>query len=239
MYQWSSRLWFLLGSHVRVKWQIFNQLISHLRTTSSRLYTMTICTRSSVRNLNSTLPRGWKKIVAHKAHSSSQSYYYISPEGKRFATIQSAKSWIIATIEAFENSEIIESPRKACRRMNQLRAQNERQFEMNNFRLVMSERIKKRRKDMADRNPYKNLLKTTLKKNYKVRVRQDEIKKNVTLLKRLNPRARLADVLKKRKPSLLARLQRREGWRISIKEIINHLSIFHQSAFHFHIYSSR
>ena len=185
---------------------------------------MTICTRSSVRNINSTLPRGWKKITAHSPNSDASAHFYISPEGKRFQSLMAAKAWLIATIEEFEKSEIIESPKRRCRRIHEQQAENEKRYEMNNFRLVMSENIKRRRKAMSERNPYRNLLKTVLSRNHRIMLRKASTKRKVKpMLGRLNPRKHLTNVKSQNKPiltsvnskrkplSIISRLQRREG----------------------------
>merc|ERR1711874_608743 len=96
---------------------------------------MTILTRSCLRH--NTLPRGWKVISARPVNSNSLQRFYLSPEGKRFQSLQTAKAWLISTLEAYERSELTENS-------------------------------KRRRKSMAERNPFRNLLRTTLKKNYKV-----------------------------------------------------------------------
>ena len=141
-----------------------SSVISRLLTTSQSKK-MTICTRSSVSNINNTLPRGWKKITAHTPNSDASAKFYIRPEGKRFQSLMAAKAWLIATIEEFEKSEIIESPKRRCRRIHEEKAEDEKRYEMNNFRIVMSENIKRRRKAMSERNPYRNLMKTVLSRN--------------------------------------------------------------------------
>ena len=147
-----------------------------------------ITTRSCVRH--NTLPRGWKIISARPVNSSktpqdpSQAWsdwincsfldsvqrFYLSPEGKRFLSLQTAKAWLISTIEAYERSEIIESPRKVRKTISH---ENQKRDSVivrnpNNYRSELTENSKRRRKNMAERNPFRNLLRTTLKKNYKV-----------------------------------------------------------------------
>lgn len=175
---------------------------------------MTIYTRSSINNLNTSLPRGWKLISAHQANSNNKVKFYISPEGKRFHSLQSVKSWLIATVK-LANNEIIESPRKVTRRIQEERAKSETQYQSNNNRIIMSDRIIARRKMMAEKNPYRNLLKTTLKRNYRVKLKNINKRKS-KLLGMINPRKRLTQVINQRKTAsrtIISRLsrQRREG----------------------------
>ena len=177
---------------------------------------MTIYTRSSITNLNTTLPRGWKLISAHKANSDNRVKFYISPEGKRFQSLQSVKSWLIATVR-LANNEIIESPRKVSRRIQEEKSKCETQYQMNNNRIIMSDRIIARRKMMAEKNPYRNLLKTTLKRNYRVNLKKLEKRKSKLILGMINPRKRLNQVINQRSKAasrtIISRLsrQRREG----------------------------
>ena len=68
-------------------------------------------TRSCVKN-SSDLPRGWKKITVNLLNSEDTAFLYISPEGKRFGDVQSARAWIARSIEESCNSDIIEAPRR-------------------------------------------------------------------------------------------------------------------------------
>ena len=106
--------------------------------------------------------------------------FYLSPEGKRFQSLQSAKSWLISSLEAFQRSEIIESPRKMRKTIS---SENQRRNSVivknpNSYRSDLTENSKRRRKNMAERNPFRNLLRTTLKKNYKVEKSKSKSRKH-------------------------------------------------------------
>ena len=149
----------------------------------------------------------------------------MSPEGKRFQSLHTAKSWLISTIEARERSDIIESPRKMRRtsfygrtRGSIERISAEADSSNNSPRIDLTENSKRRRKNMAMRNPFRNLLKTTLNKNYKVDARksQSKLRKHsiVNILsrrRRLQPNANLALTPKYNSRSIISRLRRREG----------------------------
>ena len=118
--------------------------------------------------------------------------FYLSPEGKRFQSLQTAKAWLISILEA-ERSEVMESPRK-IRKI--IRAENENRNSVivrnpNNYRSELSENSKRRRKNMAERNPFRNLLKTTLKKNYKVEKSKSKSRKHSIVNNILGQRRKL------------------------------------------------
>ena len=151
--------------------------------------------------------------------------FYLSPEGKRFQSLQTAKSWLISTIEAYERSDIIESPRKMRRtsyngrtRVSIERISAEADSSNNSPRIDLTENSKRRRKSMAMRNPFRNLLKTTLNKNYKVEARKSQSKlrkhsivNKLSRRRRLQPNANLAFTPKYNSTSIISRLRRREG----------------------------
>merc|ERR1711874_31456 len=152
---------------------------------------MTILTRSCLRH--NTLPRGWKVISARPVNSNSLQRFYLSPEGKRFQSLQTAKSWLVSTLEAYENSDIIESPRKMRKTIS---SENQKRNSVivrnpNSYRSELSENSKRRRKSMAERNPFRNLLRTTLKKNYKVEKSKSKSRKHSIVNNILSQRRKL------------------------------------------------
>ena len=162
---------------------------------------------------NATLPSGWKVISARQPNSNEFKKIFISPEGKKFMSLQAAKSWLVSSIEDCDTN-IIESPRKVLRR--KFRAQNETENEMSllsNYRLVLPEKIQRRRKQMTDKNPFNNLLKTTLKKNHKQYLMKTKSKKRlIASLFGTKTKKRLLQA--QRKSSLIVskmQRQRREG----------------------------
>ena len=160
---------------------------------------MTIYTRSSL-SPSSRLPPGWKLLTARLPNSAKSGKFYLSPEGKRFDNLKSAKSWLKSTMEAFEKSDIIESPRRKSVRKKQNESVKDTNA-ANNYRINLSEHVRRRRKMMAERNPYRNLLKTTLKRNYKTEVkRAAERRKMKPVLGMLNPRKHLSQALTQVRP---------------------------------------
>ena len=141
---------------------------------------MTIYTRSSLQT--HTLPRGWKLIKARPVNTLVESTFYISPEGKRFQSLHAAKAWLISSIESFTDSEIIDSPKKVSRRIHEEKAEAEIEYALNKYRIELPENIKRRRKIMAAKNPFRNLRKLTLTKNYKIKVKREEKLKRKPLL---------------------------------------------------------
>ena len=91
--------------------------------------------------VRSMLPRGWKTFNARPVNSNSLQKFFLSPDGKRFRSLPTAKAW---------NSVIVRNPNN------------------NNNRTELTENSKRRRKSMMEQNPFRNLLRTTLKKNYEL-----------------------------------------------------------------------
>ena len=119
--------------------------------------------------------------------------FYLSPEGKRFQSLQTAKAWLISTLEAYERSEMMESPRKVRKTISY---ENQSRNSVivrnpNNYRSELTENSKRRRKNMADRNPFRNLLRTTLKKNYKVEKSKSKSRKHSIVNSILSQRRKL------------------------------------------------
>eukprot|EP00092_Neocalanus_flemingeri_P035864 GFUD01039046.1.p1 GENE.GFUD01039046.1~~GFUD01039046.1.p1 ORF type:complete len:171 (+),score=27.27 GFUD01039046.1:46-558(+) len=141
---------------------------------------MTIYTRSSLQT--NTLPRGWKLIKARPVNTMVENIFYISPEGKRFQSLEAAKAWLLCSIESFTDSEIIDSPKKVSRRIHEEKAEAEIEYALNKYRVELPENIKRRRKMMASKSPFRNLLKVTLTRNYKMKKRQEDKMRRKPLL---------------------------------------------------------
>ena len=163
---------------------------------------MTIYTRSALQN--KTLPRGWKQIKARPVNTTVETIFYISPEGKRFQSLEAAKGWLMANIEEFNDSEIIESPKKFSRRMHEEKAEAELEYVLNHCRVELPENIKRRRKIMSSKSPFSNLLKVTLTRNYKLNIRRAERERRKSLFGwlRRDPRKK---VFRQKMPQSLTR----------------------------------
>ena len=157
----------------------------------------------------------------HNSLSDQLQRFYLSPEGKRFQSLQTAKAWLISTIEAYERSEIVESPRKFRRTNSYGRYPSDVKSvynSENSFRAELTENSKRRRRHMALRNPFRNLLKTTLNKNYKVEAKKSRSKSRrhsivniINKRRRLKPNSNLALSQNYNSKSIISRLSRREG----------------------------
>ena len=115
---------------------------------------MTIQTSASF--LQSLLPPSWRAIQAHSLISTSDTRftYILSPEGKRFSTVEAVNIYLKELIEERKKNQKID-----YREM----------FKHKDTSIIDDEREKgvaKRKKKMSDRNPLRNILKRTLKKNY-------------------------------------------------------------------------
>ena len=115
---------------------------------SPRMYT-----RSCVKN-SSDLPRGWKKITVNLLNSEDTAFLYISPEGKRFGDVQSARAWIARSIEESCNSDIIEAPRRFTWRAREEKVVN----------------VTRNRTGRRGARHSKSLLQTALKRKLKTRI---------------------------------------------------------------------
>ena len=103
------------------------------------------------------LPEGWKVIKAR--YGKYLISFIIAPDGKRFETLQQAHDYMIE-----------EKQRKISRRDELMK----KLFEAENTPLALSESAKFKRRFMANKNPYRNLLKRTLEKNHLVNVSQEQ-----------------------------------------------------------------
>ena len=113
--------------------------------------------------------------MARHVNTMVENTFYISPEGKRFQSLEAAKTWL-------SDSEIIDYPKKVSRRVHEEKAEAELEYALNNYRVALPENIKRRRKMMSSRSPFNNLLKVTLNRNYKIKKRQEDKMKRKPLL---------------------------------------------------------
>ena len=136
---------------------------------------MTVVTRSVL--WSKEVPRGFK--VVNIRQGSTVSTFYLSPEGKRFLTLEAAKEHIasqLADLSDTDGNEFIHSPRRRKRKRSgestsgskRLKLDNEviedNDAEKETFSLPIE--IQRRRKLMAARSPFRNLLKRTLVRNH-------------------------------------------------------------------------
>ena len=108
--------------------------------------------QSEVDFLSQVLPKDWRVIKAW--HGYNEITVMISPEGKKFDTLEGANDYM-------------EEQRKKtkCRRIKEKEILR-RLFEAEDTPLAMSEAAKYKRKHMARKNPFRNLRQRTLEKNH-------------------------------------------------------------------------
>ena len=142
--------------------------------------TMSQVTGSIVHSENQQLPHGWKTILAHRPKDDQTSLCYISPAGKRFFSLESARSYII---ESFDNDieDNINTDNKKIIHFQRLDNATSNKLVNNNkssgdCEFKMSPEIKRRRKHMSMKNPFKNLLKRTLKKTHARNLKTEMVK---------------------------------------------------------------
>ena len=109
--------------------------------------------------LSKILPVGWKVIRAR--YGKVMISLIISPEGKRFDTLQKAHDFII---EEKDKAQIVSRKEEIMKKL----------FDSENTPLALSESAKFKRKFMANKNPFRNLLKRTLEKNHVINVSQEQ-----------------------------------------------------------------
>eukprot|EP00092_Neocalanus_flemingeri_P082853 GFUD01103900.1.p1 GENE.GFUD01103900.1~~GFUD01103900.1.p1 ORF type:complete len:134 (-),score=49.48 GFUD01103900.1:7-408(-) len=115
---------------------------------------MTILTSPSF--LTSLLPPNWRAFTAHSpttTTSRNMCTYILSPEGRRFGTVEAVTIYLTELIEAKERQEKVGN-------MEMIRQKN-------GVSIIDEEREKvaRKKKKMSDRNPLRNMLKRTLKRN--------------------------------------------------------------------------
>jgi len=136
---------------------------------------MTVVTRSVL--WSKEVPRGFK--VVNLRQGSTVSTYYLSPEGKRFLTLEAAKEHIasqLADLSDTDGNQFIHSPRRRKRKRSGESVPGPKRLKLDNdviedddageepFSLPIE--IQRRRKLMAARSPFRNLLKRTLVRNH-------------------------------------------------------------------------
>ena len=109
--------------------------------------------------LSKILPVGWKVIRAR--YGKVMISLIISPEGKRFDTLQKAHDFII---EEKDKAQKVSRKEEIMKKL----------FDSENTPLALSESAKFKRKFMANKNPFRNLLKRTLEKNHVINVSQEQ-----------------------------------------------------------------
>jgi len=137
---------------------------------------MTVVTRSVL--WSKEVPRGWK--VVNIRSGSVMNTYYLSPEGKRFVTLAAVKEHIarqLADLSDTEGNDFIHSPRRRKRKHSGESIPEAKRLKFDNnddsedddaveepYSLPLE--IQRRRKLMAARSPFRNLLKRTLVRNH-------------------------------------------------------------------------
>ena len=119
-------------------------------------------------------------------HSQTRAEVFISPEGRRFSDLRSAKAWIASSIEtAYNSQEVILSPRNFRRRKAEERSQTESKYSPEN--------VQRRKARWRGRKNNRNLLEAALKKKFKTRVVKSREAKQ-TKLSRTQDRIKKATV---------------------------------------------
>merc|ERR1712183_445065 len=114
--------------------------------------TMTILSSPSF--LQSLLPPNWRAFEAHSTPNTTaiSCTFILSPEGRRFSTVEAVNIYLTELIEKKE------------RKQNQ-KVDNTDMYD-NNINEETEKSAARRKKNMSDRNPLRNMLKRTLKRNY-------------------------------------------------------------------------
>merc|ERR1739842_202743 len=97
------------------------------------------------------LPPNWRAISAHTT-TKTKSTYILSPEGKRFSTVEAVNNYLTDLIQEKE--------------MKQMEISKKKKDDFISTAKEREKNVTRRRKLMSDRNPLKNILKKTLKKNH-------------------------------------------------------------------------
>ena len=125
-----------------------------------------------------TLPHGWRVLNARAQPAAARTTrFFISPTGKRFQSLQAAKAWLVSQQERQPGP-----PNGKVRHNSTVQAGKQSSAETRAAKDRAGARdlpasIKKRRKAMSLRNPFANLLRTTLIKNYKEKRKIEKEKK--------------------------------------------------------------
>jgi len=135
---------------------------------------MTVVTRSEL--WSKDVPRGWKVVSIRRGLTMST--FYLSPEGKRFASIEAVKEHIasqVADLSDTEGNDFIHSPRRRKRKRSGDNFSGAKRLKFDNDfydddieeePISLPLEIQRRRKLMAARSPFRNLLKRTLVRNH-------------------------------------------------------------------------
>ena len=114
--------------------------------------------------LSKVLPEGWKVIRAR--YGKAVISLIISPNGKKFETLQKAHEYM-------EEERVKAKKRRDTSRPEKSEVMR-RLFEAEDTPLALSESARYKRKYMANKNPFRNLLKRTLEKNHIVNASQSQ-----------------------------------------------------------------
>ena len=141
-------------------------------------------TRSFALSEKLELPNGWRTIVAHRPKDDRTSLFYISPTGKRFFSLEAAKTFITDSLEAEDDFEDLNPTRKRKRSLEVFHSDISEEQNNNKINqdseIKVSPEIKRRRKQMSMRNPLKNLLMRTLKKTHARNLKYEMMKASQT-----------------------------------------------------------
>ena len=100
------------------------------------------------------LPPHWRAISAHSTNM-TKATYILSPEGKRFSTVEAVNAYLTNLIQEKQMQHIDMNKKKSD--------------DFSSMADMREKTVTRRKKLMSDRNPMKNMLKKTLKKNYFMR----------------------------------------------------------------------
>jgi len=105
--------------------------------------------------LSSILPQGWKVIEARSGGRKACNTVILSPQGKRFETLEAVNDFLLEQDGIGKVEEEIQKVFASKTKITNLN---------------LTEAAKMKRKYMAMKNPFRNLLKRTLEKNHAVTV---------------------------------------------------------------------
>lgn len=100
------------------------------------------------------LPPNWRAISAH-TKTKTKFTYILSPEGKRFCTVEAVNTYLTNLIQE--------------RQMQQVEMSKKNKDDFISMAKDREKTVTRRKKLMSDRNPMKNILKKTLKKNHMIK----------------------------------------------------------------------
>merc|ERR1719369_1964074 len=100
------------------------------------------------------LPPNWRAISAH-TKTKTKFTYILSPEGKRFCTVEAVNTYLTNLIQE--------------KQMQQVEISKTNKDDFISMAKDREKTVTRRKKLMSDRNPLKNILKKTLKKNHMIK----------------------------------------------------------------------